>query len=126
MYILTPTAIRCWRFTLTNEVTKMNEEVREKAEAMADTLVEALKDEPQDEPFVVEVEPEQEEQLSTLINEVKQQYETKLTEMVAKKDREIAERDNVIKQLIDQEDKTAVFEKSIADKINEKRNYKKW
>ena len=72
-------------------------------------------------------EPEQEQaNLSSLIDEVKQQYETKLTEMVAKKDREIAERDNVIKQLIDQEDKTAVFEKSIADKINEKRNYKKW
>ena len=104
----------------------MDEEVREKAEAMADTLVEALKDEPQDQPFVVEVEPEQVDQLSTLINDVKQQYEAKLTEMVAKKDREIAERDNVIKQLIDQEDKTAVFEKSIADKINEKRNYKKW
>lgn len=74
-------------------------------------------------------QPEQKEEqanLSSLIDEVKQQYETKLTEMVAKKDREIAERDNVIKQLIDQEDKTAVFEKSIADKINEKRNYKKW
>ena len=71
-------------------------------------------------------EPEQEEQLSTLLEDVKQQYETRLTEMVAKKDREIAERDNVIKQLLDDNSKTAVIEPSIADKINSKRNYKKW
>lgn len=66
----------------------------------------------------------QKDELPTIIDEIKQSYEKKITDIVTKKDKEIKERDNVIKQLLS-DDNTAVVP-SIAEKINSKRNFKKW
>ena len=68
---------------------------------------------------------QQEENLTTLVDELKTQYENRIKEIVANKDKEIAQRDDVIKQLLD-DTKTAKVQPSIADKINAKRNFRKW
>ena len=58
------------------------------------------------------------------IKELKETYERKINDILLSKNKEIEERDNVIKQLLIGEDNE---EKStIVEKINEKRIFKKW
>lgn len=58
------------------------------------------------------------------IKELRETYERKINELLLSKNKEIDERDSVIKQLLIGEDNE---EKStIVEKINEKRIFKKW
>ena len=58
------------------------------------------------------------------IKELRETYERKINDILLSKNKEIEERDNVIKQLLIGEDNE---EKStIVEKINEKRILKKW
>lgn len=58
------------------------------------------------------------------IKELRETYERKINELLLSKNKEIEERDNVIKQLLIGEDNE---EKStIVEKINGKRIFKKW
>lgn len=71
------------------------------------------------------VEPPKQSTLQETITSIKQGYETKLAEQKAEADKAIKERDEVIKQLLSGNG-TATKPPSIVDKINAKRNYKKW
>lgn len=74
-----------------------------------------------------EVRPEDEntaENLPSLIDEIRKKYEEKIAKLSEAHNKELAERDTVIKQLLTDDDQ--VVEETIADKINKKRNYKKW
>lgn len=58
------------------------------------------------------------------IKELRETYERKINDILLSKNKEIEERDNVIKQLLIGEDNE---EKStIVEKLNEKRIFKKW
>lgn len=58
------------------------------------------------------------------IKELRETYERKINDILLSKNKEIEERDNVIKQLLIGEDNE---EKStIVEKLNEKRMFKKW
>ena len=72
-------------------------------------------------------EPNQEEQnenLTRIVTDIKAQYENKIEALKDAYGKQIAERDSVIKQLLNGEN-TAKPE-TIVDKINKTRNYKKW
>ena len=64
-------------------------------------------------------------ELPAIVDEIKIEFENKLKNVVADYDKQIAERDKVIKQLINS-DNTAVAVETVADIINKKRNFKKW
>lgn len=70
-------------------------------------------------------QPPKQDTLQETITSIKQGYETKLAEQKAEADKAIKERDEVIKQLLSGNG-TATKPPSIVDKINAKRNYKKW
>lgn len=74
-----------------------------------------------------EQEQEQEQEQSNLIDVINASWESKLLKMTTDYEKRLAERDNVIKQLITN-DKTDNDNKgdTIIDKINAQRNYKKW
>ncbi len=73
----------------------------------------------------LKVETPKQRTLQETIECIKQGYETKLAEQKAEADKAIKERDEVIKQLLSGNG-TANEPPSIVDKINAKRNYKKW
>lgn len=84
------------------------------------------KEEPKKEQETKE-EPKQEEQnenLTRIVTDIKTQYENKIEALKDAYGKQIAERDSVIKQLLNGEN-TAKPE-TIVDKINKTRNYKKW
>lgn len=76
---------------------------------------------------VQEQEQEQEQEQSNLIDVINASWESKLLKMTTDYEKRLAERDNVIKQLITN-GKTDNDSKgdTIIDKINAQRNYKKW
>ena len=76
----------------------------------------------QDEPK--QEETKQDENLTRIVTEIKEQYENKIEALKDAYGKKIAERDSVIKQLLNGEN-TAKPE-TIVDKINKTRNYKKW
>lgn len=76
----------------------------------------------QDEPK--QDETKQDENLTRIVTEIKEQYENKIEALKDAYGKKIAERDSVIKQLLNGEN-TAKPE-TIVDKINKTRNYKKW
>ena len=70
---------------------------------------------------------DQEQERSNLIDVINASWESKLLKMTTDYEKRLAERDNVIKQLItngkaDNDSKGD----TIIDKINAQRNYKKW
>ena len=69
----------------------------------------------------------QEQEQSNLIDVINASWESKLLKMTTDYEKRLAERDNVIKQLITN-GKTDNDSKgdTIIDKINAQRNYKKW
>lgn len=67
---------------------------------------------------------EDSERLSDLVVTIKQQYEQQIASLNAKHAKDVAERDKLIAQLLD-ENKQPQTE-TIADRINGKRKYKKW
>lgn len=69
-------------------------------------------------------EPQEHEALPDVVNAIKEQYEQQIATLNAKHAKEVAERDEVIKQLL-ATDKPEPTE-TIADRINKRRTYKKW
>ena len=67
---------------------------------------------------------ETEQTLPDLVTAIKEQYEAKIATLSAKHAKDVAERDAVITQLMSGEQPAQT--ESIADRINGKRNYKKW
>lgn len=91
---------------------------------------EEIKEEPKQEESKQEepVKEEEKEQpsLEKTINTLKEGYETKIAKLKADAERAISERDNVIKQLLNGDETANEPEPTIVDKINAKRQYKKW
>lgn len=56
--------------------------------------------------------------------DVKKEYESKIAKLNEEHNKQIKERDNVIKQLLNDENTAPV--ETVADKINKKRVFKKW
>lgn len=71
-----------------------------------------------------EEEKQEETEYKDLILEIQQEYMAKIQSIVEKNKKELEKRDNLIKQLIagEKDEETP----SIADKINAKRQFKKW
>lgn len=71
-----------------------------------------------------EVEEQEENEIETLVLNIKKEYEEKIATINEKNKKELAKRDNLIRQLIagEKEEETS----TIADKINAKRQFKKW
>lgn len=69
-------------------------------------------------------EEQEESKLENLVISIKKEYEEKIASINEKNKKELQKRDNLIKQLIagEKEEETP----SIADKINAKRQFKKW
>lgn len=71
-----------------------------------------------------QVQEENQKSFEESIKELRETYERKINDILLSKNKEIEERDNVIKQLLIGEENE---EKStIVEKINEKRIFKKW
>lgn len=73
------------------------------------------------------VEESTEETLPDIVAKIREEYESKLTEMASKHKAEIEDRDAIIQQLISgssANDTTA--QPSFMDKLNAKREFKKW
>ena len=68
---------------------------------------------------------EQKESLSDIVNRLKEQYEYRIVQMEKKHTKDIEERDNLIAQLLDDTKESSTYQ-SVSDRINQKRNYKKW
>lgn len=71
-----------------------------------------------------EEEKQEETEYKDLILEIQQEYMAKIQSIVEKNKKELEKRDNLIKQLIagEKDEETP----SIADKINARRQFKKW
>lgn len=69
-------------------------------------------------------EEQEEKEIENLVISIKKEYEEKIASINEKNKKELQKRDNLIKQLIagEKEEETP----SIADKINAKRQLKKW
>lgn len=72
-----------------------------------------------------EEEKQEETEYKDLILEIQQEYMAKIQSIVEKNKKELAKRDNLIKQLIAGESNQEETP-SIADKINARRQFKKW
>lgn len=72
------------------------------------------------------VEEKTEDTLPDLVNKIRKEYEMRIAEMEAKHAAAIADRDEIIQQLISGNPAKNVSRETIADRINIKRNFKKW
>ena len=72
------------------------------------------------------VEGKTEDTLPDLVNKIREEHEIRIAEMEAKHAAAIADRDAIIQQLISGNPSGNVSGETIADKINEKRTFKKW
>lgn len=70
-------------------------------------------------------EKTEEPSLPDIVADIKAEYEAKLSDQAAKHAAELKDRDDIIKQLIGGAGSETPAE-SFVDKINSKRNYKKW
>lgn len=70
-------------------------------------------------------EKTEEPSLPDIVADIKAEYEAKLSDQAAKHAAELKDRDDIIKQLIGGAGSETHTE-SFVDKINSKRNYKKW
>ena len=84
-----------------------------------------LQEEEKQEP---EIKPEEEkpETVPELVLKIKEEYDEKIAELETKHAAAIADRDAIIQQLISAGKQDAGQSYSFVDKINGKRNYKKW
>ena len=74
----------------------------------------------------VVVEESTEDTLPDIVNKIREEYEIRIAEMEAKHVAAIADRDAIIQQLISGNPSGNVSHETFIDKINEKRNFKKW
>ena len=72
------------------------------------------------------VEEKTEDTLPDIVNKIREEYEMRMAEMEAKHAAAIADRDAIIQQLIGGNPSGNVSRETFVDKINEKRNIKKW
>ena len=72
------------------------------------------------------VEEKTEDTLPGIVNKIREEYEMRIAEMEAKHAAAIADRDTIIQQLISGNPSGNVSRETFVDKINEKRNIKKW
>ena len=72
------------------------------------------------------VEEKTEDTLPELVNKIRKEYEMRIAEMEAKHAADIADRDEIIQQLISGNPAENVSHETIADRINNKRKFKKW
>lgn len=72
------------------------------------------------------VEEKTEDALPDIVNKIREEYEMRIAEMEAKHEAAIADRDAIIQQLISGNPSGNVSRETFVDKINEKRNIKKW
>ena len=89
-------------------------------------MAEDSKDEVVEENTEDVVEEKTEDTLPDLVNKIRNEYEMRIAEMEAKHAAAIADRDEIIKQLISGNPAENVSRETIADRINNKRNFKKW
>lgn len=72
------------------------------------------------------VEEKTEDTLPDIVNKIREEYEMRIAEMEAKHAAAIADRDAIIQQLISGNPSGNGSRETFVDKINEKRNFKKW
>ena len=72
------------------------------------------------------VEEKTEDTLPDIVNKIRKEYEMRIAEMEAKHAAAIADRDAIIQQLISGNQSGNGLSETFIDKINEKRNFKKW
>ena len=72
------------------------------------------------------VEEKTEDTLPVIVNRIREEYEMRIAEMEAKHAAAIDDRDAIIQQLISGNPPGNVSRETFVDKINEKRNFKKW
>lgn len=103
-----------------NEQPKVEEQpkVDEKKKAKEQPKVDETKNE---QPKV-----EEDKKLSKLVNDLKQDYDNKVRAMQEKYTNEIAQRDDIIRQLMVGNETAKEPTPSFVDNINNKRNFKKW
>ena len=64
--------------------------------------------------------------LSDIVNKIREEHEMRIAELEAKHAAAIADRDAIIQQLISGNTSGNGSNETFIDKINEKRNFKKW
>lgn len=69
---------------------------------------------------------ENDKELSKLVNDLKQDYDNKISAMQEKYANEIAQRDDIIRQLMVGNETAKEPTPSFVDNINNRRNFKKW
>ena len=89
-------------------------------------MAEDRKDEVVEEKTEDVVEEKTEDTLPDIVNKIREEYEIRVAEMEAKHAAAIADRDAIIQQLISGNPSGNVSRETFVDKINEKRNIKKW
>ena len=72
------------------------------------------------------VEEKTEDTLPDIVIKVREEYEKRIAELEAKHAAAIADRDVIIQQLISGSQSGNGLSETFIDKINEKRNFKKW
>jgi len=72
------------------------------------------------------VEEKTEDTLPDIVIKIREEYENRIAEMEAKHAAAIADRDAIIQQLISGNQSGNGSIETFIDKINEKRNFKKW
>ena len=72
------------------------------------------------------VEEKTEDTLPDFVNKIRKEYEMRIAEMEAKHAAAIADRDEIIQQLISGNPAENVSRETFADRINNKRIFKKW
>lgn len=73
-----------------------------------------------------DVEEKTEDKLPDLVEKIRVEYEKRIAEMEARHAVAIADRDAIIQQLISGNPSGTVSRETVVDRINEKRNFKKW
>lgn len=71
-------------------------------------------------------ETTQEEALPEIVSRIRSEYEAKISTITEQHNAEIKERDEIIAQLIGGNQSGNGSSETFIDKINEKRNFKKW
>lgn len=96
------------------------------AEERKDEVVEEKTEDVIKEKTEDDVKEKTEDTLPGLVNKIREEYEMRMAEMEAKHAAAIADRDEIIQQLISGNPSGNVARETIVDKINEKRTFKKW
>ena len=91
-----------------------------------DTVVEEKTEDVDEEKTEDVVEEKTEDTLPDIVIKVREEYEKRIAELEAKHAAAIADRDAIIQQLISGSPSEKVLRDTFVDKINEKRNFKKW